>query len=105
MLRVRHITKLVKDLCRQQDLNSSKLNHFYLDASSLKDIVPIFGLFHWVRSMLKKDLQMLEISNDLKIMIVVGERYYELLNLCLFCFFLASLLLYMLQMKKCNNPT
>ena len=42
MLRVRYITKLVKHLCRQQNLNSSKLNHFYLDASSLKDIIPIF---------------------------------------------------------------
>ena len=42
MLRVRHITKLVKHLYRRQDLNSNKFNHFYLDASSLKDIVPIF---------------------------------------------------------------
>ena len=48
---------------------------------------------------------MLEISSDLKIMIVVDERYYELSNMCLFCLFLASLLLSMLQMKKCNNPT
>ena len=48
---------------------------------------------------------MLEISSDLKIMIVVDERYYELSNMCLFCLFLASGLLSMLQMKKCNNPT